>query len=351
MGMLPWDNWIYDLDYRRKEVNDLHKQAVHYQDMIQSEIISLNDNLDDYKTLLAMNATLVLISNETKMTDLELKDFRADIAELEPPTHGIIAMDVLSFITEAVAASLLVNVFANLSKVAKNAIWSKLPGRSSVVAETELESISEGTFEAGMEIIDEATAETSGEVLAEGVTETAVKSATMGTLASTGIGIFAAVGIDAIFGAINGAKEKKELDKRINELTETLKLVKSFYKIVESKARDLKDNIVKEENRFLNIVTELRKQISEPIFDWRYETGIENLPQFIVAQHGAVRQYGLLPTLRSTYKNALERNPDVTKDLIIGAILITAPAEVTKELLEKYWDILAENSDLIKNAK
>ena len=69
MGLLPWDDWFYHLGARRDEVNNLHTEAVSLQDQIQAEVDVFNTHLGGYKSLVAGNGALVIVTNIITMSD------------------------------------------------------------------------------------------------------------------------------------------------------------------------------------------------------------------------------------------------------------------------------------------
>jgi hypothetical protein len=151
------------------------------------------------------------------------------------------------------------------------------------------------------------------EGLAETGLELGVESAVEGVeigaeaaLAETGVGIIAAVGLDVIFGAINGAKEAKELDKSIRKLHDALqKLDKND---VDQALNKIKAKIVEEESRFRSLVVELQKIIPKDFPDLAgLPFSPHSIPKFLADQSDALRFYGLLGQLRVTYLRSIER--------------------------------------------
>lgn len=353
MALLPWDDWFYNLSHRRHEVNSLHKQAVALQDQIQNQITVFNAHLKDYKYIIASNAALVIIANEIKMNDLKYKDFRVDLEALPTPSEGIIPVEVGEMISELVGGALIIRGIVQFGKVAKTWCSGSAEEGTEAIGEEAAEEVAEvgaeAGIEAGAEVGGEITAETVGEGVAEGAAEVAVEGASLSSLAATGIGIFAAVGIDMIFGAIDGAKEKNELDDAINKLHTAVNKCQTYYNTVMSKMAVIDGGIVKEETRFKGIIGSLA-QISgnEPIFKYEYDPTVVNASRFMAAQHAALTQYGLYIKMRQSWTLAVERNPEITKDEFIEDFLIFAPKGVTKEELNGYWDVLAKYSDNMK---
>ena len=72
---------------------------------------------------------------------------------------------------------------------------------------------------------------------------------------------------------------------------------------------------------------------------------------YMTAQQNAIKQYGVFQTLKQQWVNAVNRNPDMKKDVFLAMIINFVPKEVTLEQLSKDWDILKKYSDTMKNAE
>jgi hypothetical protein len=253
MGLLPWDDWFYNLPHRRQEVNSLHTQAVALQDQIQNQITVFNARLKDYQSITAYNAALVIIANQIKMTDLQYKDFRVDLEALPPPDEGIIPIEVGEMIAELAGGALILRGIVQLAKIAKTWFTGAVEEGTEAIGEGAAEELAEVGAEAGIEAIAETGSEITVETVGEGVSEVAAEAvmegAALSSLAATGIAIFAFVGIDMIFGAIDGAKEKRELDAAIDKLHTAVDKCQTYYNTVMSKMAEIDEGIVKEETR------------------------------------------------------------------------------------------------------
>ncbi len=129
-------------------------------------------------------------------------------------------------------------------------------------------------------------------------------------MAETGVGIIAAVGLDAIFGAINGAKEAHELDDQIAKLNSAVEKLRNADANLTTKLLKLQGVAVNEEKRFRGIVNDLQKVIPyKNAGSWlQLPTDLAALPQFLAAQTEALRYYGLLSQLRIVYLGAEEQS-------------------------------------------
>jgi hypothetical protein len=236
MSLLPWDDWIYHLPYKRDEVNNLHTQAVTLQNQVQSQIDVFNGNLQLYQSLVAGNAALVIVANIIQMKDLEYKDFTTQVAQVESPPVGFVPVSIASLIDELAGGVAVLKAVWQIGKLGKQFFSSGSEEGGEALGESAVEDLAESGAEAGIEATAEEgaeiTAETVGEGVAEGAAEAVIEGASLGVLGETGIGIFAAVGIDLIFGAINGAKENSELEKQISSLNSAIKKCQSFYNTI-----------------------------------------------------------------------------------------------------------------------
>ncbi|MGE0321900.1 MAG: hypothetical protein AB7K71_07920 [Polyangiaceae bacterium] len=352
MGLLPWDDWFYHLGARRDEVNNLHTEAVSLQDQIQAEVDVFNTHLGGYKSLVAGNGALVIVTNIITMSDAKYSDFQTQVDAIEPPVRGAVPLSVAEVIDEAVGGLVALRGLVKLGKFAKEFF----SGGGEAAGETAGESIGEAATEAGVdataEITGEITGETVGEAVAEGVAETVIEGASLGALGETGIGIFAAVGIDAIFGAINGAKEKEQLDKQIDALNTAVGKSRTFWNTLMSKQAIIDNGVVTEEKRLAGIINQLAHTTDNaPSFNYAFTPTVANMNQYINAQTAALNQYGLLVRIRNGWESAVTRNPAVTKDTFLNSVLLTAPPNVTLKQLQAYWAVLAQYSDTLKAVK
>ena len=134
-------------------------------------------------------------------------------------------------------------VVVSLAKLAKQAI-----GGTGEVAAEETESLSEDALDAGTASMEEAASTESLDTLAENgaaeVIEAVVESSTSAALASTGVGIFLAVGIGVIFAAFNGVKEQNQLNDMLKQLDEKMKTINTYLATVNDKSAEINNNMI-----------------------------------------------------------------------------------------------------------
>lgn len=190
-----------------------------------------------------------------------------------------------------------------------------------------------------------------GEEVAEAAAEAAVEGASFSSLASTGIGIFAAVGIDMIFGAIDGAREKKELDKQISALQTAVNKSQYYFNTICSKVTEIDAGVIKEEKRFLSLMKALAKiSGQEPTFDYSYTPVAAEAEHFKTAQAQALHQYGLFHDMKEAWLRRLDRHPSQTKEEFLDWFIDDVSPEITEATLNSYWDILKKYSDTMQKA-
>ena len=329
-SILPWDDWFYHVNAKKSEVNTLHGQAVALQDSIKAEVVHYNDFLGQVQQLFSGNSALVIITKALQFDDARLKDFEVQLQLLPDPPKGVIAAKFGSFLAEITGSVLVLKAVVNLATLAKNAAFA-------------------GTETSG-EVGIEGLAETGTELGVEAGVEAGVEVGVEAGLADTGVGIIAAVGLDAVFGAINGAKEAQELDDQISKLNTAVGQLNVAKQKLDAQFSKLQTVATQEQQRFKGVVNDLQRVIPYKSADaWQQlPADLTALPKYLAAQMEALRYYGLLSQLRLTYLKALERSSKVDKEAIITAVLLGAKAEVTHDQLEDLWAILEKFSTGMK---
>lgn len=351
-GLLPWDDWFYRLSYRRDEVNRLHQTALGLQDTIQQQVTIFNSHLKDYQSLVGANSALLIISNIITMSEQQYKDYRVDLDEIEKQVSGSVPLLIGEMLSELIAGTMICDAIFNLAKIAKNLCCA---AQEVEVGLEEVSTVAEAGAEAGIDAVAETaaiTGEAVGEEVAEAAAEAAVEGASLSSLASTGIGIFAAVGIDMIFGAIDGAREKKALDKQIDALNTAVNKSQYYFNAICSKLTEIDAGIINEEQRFLSLIQALAKiSGQEPSFEYSYTPVAAEAEHFKSAQAMALKQYGLFHDMKESWLRRLDRHPDQTKEEFLDWFIDDVPPEIPVDTLEQYWDILQQYSDTMQKAE
>ena len=350
-GLLPWDDWFYRLSYRRDEVNSLHQTALGLQDTIQNQVTVFNAHLKDYQSLVGANSALMIISNIITMSEQQYKGYRVELKEIEATVSGSVPLIIGEMLSELVAGTMICDDIFNLAKIAKNLCCA---AQEAEVALEEVSTAAEIGTEAGIDAAAETaaiTGEAVGEEVAEAAAEAAVEGASFSSLASTGIGIFVAVGIDMIFGAIDGAREKKELDKQISALQTAVNKSQYYFNTICSKVTEIDAGIIREEERFLSLMQALAKISGQkPTFDYSYTPVAAEAEHFKAAQALALHQYGLFHDMKEAWLRRLDRHPNQTKEEFLDWFADDVSPDITEATLDSYWDILKEYSDTMQKA-
>ena len=354
MGLLPIDEWVYHLDFKRDEVNRKHQEVVNTENTVQSRVLLFNTQLNQYKLLLANNAILLYIDKTVRMTDLQLKDFTVAIDALEPPVKGDVVLNSLISITERIGKKLVIKFLVNLKDVIKEKFWTDSESAEGL-DDSVVEDLADESFDSGLVDSESESSIESLEDVGEEVTEAVVEDATTAALASTGVGILLAVGIDVIFGLINGAKEVEELDKILSDLDSKMTIVNGYLTTVNKKSDDMTTGAVSQIKTFKDVCKGMLTILPpdhQPTFDFGFPDTIASLDKCLAAQQAAIYQFGLLIQLRNAYVTALNNGRNPTKAGTIYIVLSTAPQWVTEAILTSIWDnVLAKYSTLMKNAQ
>jgi hypothetical protein len=349
MGMLPFDDWIYHLNDRREEVNRLHSALMGLEQQLQNYTVDFNRNLDDYKSMVAVNSALVIVTNIIKMADEKYQDYAKTIDAEPPPVAGSIPTNVASLISEFVGGGQILKAIFQFRKFAPNLFTEAGEEVGEVITSGLIEAAAEAGVEATSEATVKLTTETVGETVGETAAEAAIEGVSLSGLASTGVGIVLAVGIDAILGAINGSKEKDKLDKQINNLQTALNKCTKYLNTLQKKGDTINEGLVKEGKRFEGLIGAI-SQVGErqPTFDYKFDPIPANAQQVIKAQQAALQEYGEFVKLREDWINASKRKPGLAKKDFIESVMLTVPPDETESTIEKDFDVLAKYSDIMK---
>jgi len=169
---------------------------------------------------------------------------------------------------------------------------------------------------------------------------------TAGPARYTRLGIFVAVGLDVIFGVINGAKENSQIEDAINRLQTAVNKCQCYYNTVLSKEADLDGYLVDEGKRFQSLIAALAKVSSpagsginnQPTFKYNFDTTMANASQLIGAMRSALAQYGAFAQMRNNWVVAEEKNPNITKDDFLAAESVLSSLDYAT--LSQYFTIL-----------
>lgn len=357
MSLLPWDDWFYHISKKEERVDNLYNTYLHQRDTIELKGESYNHQLAQYQSLCIYNAALLIADQNGTCSDSDYAQFLEANEAAKPgkPARPEVA-EVLGYIS-GVTGSYLIGVAA--CRFGKNIALPFMKDTVQRLGKLLLQDVADAGTEAGVEALGEGVGENVGDSLAEGVSESAaarflatLSLAGVGNLALAG-GIFAAVGIDAILGAIQGAKESKELDKQIGNLNSMLNKVNAYLDTLEESETKLKTGTVEAQSQFLKVIEELKKIQKPPnLQTYPSSTSIGQIPKFLAAAHDAQGFYGVLSNIRNNWHNAKLNNPDLTWHSFEGmANVMMKPHMMSKDDFGLYLDYVAEHSKDIQNTK
>ena len=140
------------------------------------------------------------------------------------------------------------------------------------------------------------------------------------------------------------------MDEAIAKLKDAVNKLNKASNDLKVKEDKIKKAITMEEDRFKGLVTGLEKFIPGKVEDVsKVPSDTIHLPKFLAVQYTALKYYGLLANLRVTFMRAVQRSPNVTREAIINAVLLSAKADVTHQELEGIYDVLVKYSEGLKN--
>jgi len=369
MAMLPWDDIFYHVSQKEQRLNDLYNTYQHQRDQISLDGQNYNGKLDQYKTMIVYNSALLIAHNDATMKDSDFATWLKanDLDKPGKPDGDEVAkaFQWVSTTTGTVLVGLAVKNFAktyalpaikSIYQSMKNLWGTAVEDVADQVADEGVQTGISAAADAAEEVGVDETVDAIAESIGEGVAETAASSfleglgvSSIGNLALAG-GIFAAVGIDAILGAIDGAQEARELDNSINNLRSALNKVNSYLTVLKNNEKKVEDGIISCEKMFLQLMNILSK-IQKPSFEWRYPVGMENRSNFKAAMYKAQNQYGILSKIRHDWQTMKQNNPSLTWDLFKTVEEMQRPSSITKEQLDELLDFVAAHSDLMTDAK
>ena len=288
MSLIPWDKWFYPgIDKYKRRINALRNQYNMLRRTADKLHNRFQEELDTYKSMLAYDNALFLAATVSVMDDDQFAEYAKTVEQgTKQSPKAPMPEEVAKNISEAFGGYKAITGIYQLGKLAKTQFFSSASEElgeniaediSSNVADSAALGMSDGAIAAGEgigESVGEAVGEIAGEVAAEGAADAA--------LASTGIGIVAAVGIDAIIGAIEGAKEEKELKKSCDQLEAAVSKIQIFINKVSKGLTQIGAGITEQEKRFQTVVKKLN-QIQAAEFQWNFPTDVNHSGNYLAS--------------------------------------------------------------------
>ncbi|MCP4220875.1 MAG: hypothetical protein GY765_39975 [bacterium] len=375
MGMFPWDDLFYHVRGKAKKVGDLYNQYIHQRDTIGTQGDHLRNRIGDLQSITAYTKALLLNASIGKMTDDDYHQFLSNNELNKPmaPKQSMV-IQIYQGIAELVGFMKFGQTLFRFGKLIKQSYFTEPVDEAAEVAE---EDISEMISDAAAEAVEEAGVDEAGDIASSAIVDAAadagveagseagleavgeaVVESTMSavSVACAAGGIFAAIGIDALLGAINGAVEAKELNDQIDKLDAGLSKVTAFLGRINGDISKCEASILAQINQFKKVVAVLTK-IQAATFDYDYPSEIAYLPQWKVAIQKAGRQYFYLSKVRNDFHEYLHNwntdNPDTPFNKRCYKMWRTMestqrPEPLTKKQALGFIDYVATVSDEMK---
>jgi len=268
----------------------------------------LSQEVEIYKSFIAFDSTLLLAQVAATTTNDKWKQYVASVSAglSSPPTQNYIPYQTAQFIVEFAGGTFAIRAIYNFGKLIKSGL-SKLGGvgaeATSIEADAEAIGLTEGAAEGGGEAGGEIGAELIGEAAAEAGLDAGLSAAL------PGIGLIAALGIDALIGLFEGRKEEKALKKAVGEVDDALMKVDEYTRKVTKMRSAIETSSVKEMETFQRLITALTA-VASPTFKYDWAPTISNSENYLHAMQSATQQYGILIPVRSDFEAFLQNGGD-----------------------------------------
>ncbi|GAB5370913.1 hypothetical protein AAMO2058_001534100 [Amorphochlora amoebiformis] len=332
-----------------KQIHTLKGQyttARKHADTVHQDLRVMVDNL---KSMNAYAATLLMDVVALKATDDDFKKYIDQVKNgIDMPHDGktFIPADAAKTISEAAGGYFALKLVYNIGKLIKSGLMKDTLADAgeielqetaySVGADAGALGISEGVGEVAGEAGGEIAAEAIGEAAAEAGVEAGV------SMALPGLGLIAALGIDAIASIFTGRKRENKLKKAKRKLQDALNKVDAYNAKVDALIATTGKSIVKEEKQFLAIVQSLA-EAQEPHFNYALTPGVKNTKLFLDAMKQAVQQYGMLVKARELYMSNKDANGNVDWKALETALVSVRPRGTTVHFVQQIVAVLRES--------
>lgn len=349
----PLTNKIYGISSKSARLNQLYKQYCHDRGQIEVQGQVFNKNLDTLKSMIVYNSALLIITSQITMTDDKYGEWLKNTQPFtmgQPSTSEV--AEVFAFVADTTAGILVGKVVKNLATALKNKLFSSAAEDASSEVDGAGDEIADALADAASDALESGlsiTGEEAADSLAEGATEAAIEGATAGSLGAAALGgaIVLALGVDAIVSAVESAKEAHQLTDETNKLQKALDGVDTYLNALTTKESQVKDMIVKQEQRFLKNVALLNKIQPCKAF-YNYKPGVDSAGKFLSSMHGAASQYFYLQAIRTNWVNMTTNKPDLTWDTFKMVMELERPQSLSEDQVEEFLNYASRFSASMK---
>ncbi len=345
MSLIPWKKWFYpNIDKYKHELNDLENRYNQQRYQAQTAHNDFTTVLGQYKSMIAYDSALFITATVAVMRDDQFEQYEKSVsAGLGRAPEAPVPAECAGNIAEAYGSYKILGAVYQLGKLAKESWFASSAEELGAEAVEDAAALGGDAAAVGIgESAGIAAGEATGEAIGEIAGEVAAEGAAEGVLASTGVGVVAAVGIDAIIGAIEGAKEQSDLKDAVNKAHKELDKIDVYIAKVKKGEKQLYKGIIEQQKRFIRIMKQLR-HIEEPRFKMDWHVQVENTGNFIAAMQSAVQQYGFLVTIRNDWHNYRLHKPDLNWETFVGIEIMKRPHRMSEEMARALFSAVEQN--------
>ena len=323
MSIFPFADWFYHLSEKEKSLTSKYNEYTALCESLQATGAKFDHDLETLQKMAVMNYGLLIVAAQCKMSESEYVKFLNENSQLPPANPGsATVIEVLQGTSSLLGLASFAGFLWNLKEALTPAFRSAAEDAASDLPAPEADGLLEITESSGISSVEDlgiteegdaaidsiasATSESGAEAGSEAgieATSEAVASASSAGLAAaaSGLGIVLAVGIDAILGAIDGAKQSEELKSAMDKLVKALKVIKEFSTKLDSEFTTLKSKVVAQEKTFIAGMNVLNGVEPATFSFGHVETTYENRVAYVVQMGEALAQYGYLTKIRDDW--------------------------------------------------
>lgn len=353
----PLTNKIYGISSKSAKLNNLYKQYCHQRAQIEVQGQAFNQHLDNLKSMIVYNSSLLIVVAHTKMGDSDYGQWLEDTKPftLGKPNVSEVA-EVFAFVADTTAGVLVGKVVKNLASSLKNKLFNEATQEAAEEgAESGIEDVAETLAESATDALESGLSnagEDAAESLAEDVTEAAIEGATAGSLGAAAIGgaIVLAIGVDAIVSTIESAKTADALEKQTAKLQTALDQVNTYLDALNKKLNSVNTMITQQQQKFIKTMNLLNTiQPAKSFFN--IEVSLKNTSKFLASMHDAAGQYFYLQAIKTNWTRMKQNMPNLTWEMFTMIMDAQRPEQLTEKEVSGFLSYASQYSDSMKGAQ
>jgi hypothetical protein len=384
MGLFPWDEIFYKLGEKEERLNALYNTYSKLELEITSKGGTFNASVSNLQALTMRNMALLINLQLAKMTDVEFAQFLLDnfLAKQVAPKQKVV-FQVLEGVFEAGGLWQLSSAVFRCGKYmkmeyAKRTVQSTDDDMESeddtasdassssseselsqrLLSDSETSSVTEESDAASDILLDEGADsladvtptffETMGGIIADAA------PAALSSAAATGAGIFLAVGLDAVIGAIAGAEETAEYESLIAKAQQQVILLQNYLSRINEQQTIVSSDITKQIVRLKSSLVQLQKLTGiAPGFD-SSKTEDTDVTAWLGFSETAVQTYATITSVKTEFTNycnklELKKKVSVTlKEYQAWKDVYIASSALMDDQVQGFITYVAQYSDKMK---